>query len=90
MYDSAMMSGLAADPDHFFSTAAGPNASDIYGPPQSALDLYANGAPVAAAESATANAMTGGGTCPVWKRPDVHAAILLIAGAVMIHLHREA
>lgn len=90
MMNAADMSGLVADPDLFFSTAAGPNAIDIYGPTQSALDLYANGAPVSAAESATANAMTGGGGYCWWMRPDVHAVVLLLVGAVMVHLHKEA
>ena len=90
MYNGADFSGLAADPELFFSTAAGPNEADIYGPPQNALDLYANGEPVTASESAVANAMTGGGGYCWWKRPDIHAVILLIVGAVMIHLHKEA
>lgn len=90
MNNTIDMSGLAADPYQFFSTAAGPNEADIYGPPQNALDLYANGAPVSAAESATANAMTGGGGCPWWRRPDLHSVVLILAGALMIHLHREA
>ena len=77
------------DPYMFFSTAAGPDALDLYGPPQGALDLYANGTPVAASESAIANAIGDTGV-PFLRRPDVHSWLLLILGAIMIHLHMEA
>lgn len=77
------------DPYTFFSTAAGPDASDVYGPPQSALDLYADGSPVAGSESAIANNIGSGGG-GFLMRADVHSLILLIAGAVMVHLHMEA
>lgn len=77
------------DPYLFFSTAAGPDASDVYGPPQSALDIYADGSPVAASESAIANSIGSGGAS-FFSRPDVHALAMLILGAVMIHLHQEA
>lgn len=77
------------NPYLFFSTAAGPDASDIFGPPQSALDLYADGSPVASSESAIANSIGSGG-CPLWMRPDLHALGLLVLGAVMVHLHMEA
>jgi len=77
------------DPYTFFSTAAGPDASDIYGPPQSVLDVYADGSPVAGSESAIANSIGSGGA-PFLRRPDVHALGLLILGAVMVHLHMEA
>lgn len=83
------MNSSGIDPYTFFSTAAGPDASDVYGPPQSALDLYADGSPVAGSESAIANAIGSGGA-HIWQRPDVHALILLVAGAVMVHLHMEA
>jgi hypothetical protein len=77
------------DPYLFFSTAAGPDASDVFGPPQGALDLYADGSPVAGSESRIANAIGGGGA-PFFARPDVHALALLIIGSVMVHLHMEA
>lgn len=83
MYD------MNADPMMYFSTAAGPDAMDLYGPPQSTLDIYANGTPMAAAQTAVANSV-GGGSAPFWKRPDVHGLILLVAGAAMVHLHMEA
>lgn len=83
------MNSGGVDPYTFFSTAAGPDASDIYGPPQSALDLYADGSPVAASETAIANSIGSGGA-PFFARADVHALILLVLGAVMVHLHMEA
>lgn len=82
------MNGDGIDPYTFFSTAAGPDASDVYGPPQSALDLYADGSPVAASESAIANSIGSGGAS-FFMRSDVHALALLVLGAVMVHLHME-
>lgn len=78
-----------ADPVYFFSTAAGPDAQDLYGPPQSALDLYANGTPMASAQSAIANSVGSGGA-PFWARADVHAFVLMLLGAAMVHWHMEA
>jgi hypothetical protein len=83
------MNGLDPNPYAFFSTAAGPDAQDLFGPPQNVLDTYADGSPVAASESAIANSIGSGGA-PFWARADVHALILMVAGAVMIHLHMEA
>jgi hypothetical protein len=83
---------ISADPTLFFSTAAGPDAIDLYGPPQGTLDLYADGSPVAAAETAIANgvASQGSGAARFWQRPDVHALLLLVAGAAMVHVHMES
>lgn len=78
------------DPMLFFSTAAGPDAMDLYGPPQGTLDLYSDGTPVAAAQTAIANAVGTGTTAPFWRRADVHALLLLVAGAAMVHAHMEA
>lgn len=83
------MNGNGVDPYLFFSTAAGPDASDVFGPPQGVLDLYADGSPVAASESAIANSVGSGGA-PFFMRQDVHALALLVLGAVMVHLHMEA
>ena len=77
------------DPYMFFSTAAGPDAADVFGPPQNVLDLYADGSPVAASESRIANSIGSGGA-PFLARPDVHALGMLILGAVMVHLHMDA
>lgn len=85
MYDFAQ-----GDPGLFFSTAAGPDAMDLYGPPQGSLDLYADGTPIAASESAIANSVGGGGPRGFLSRPDVHGLALLVLGAVMVHLHMEA
>jgi hypothetical protein len=78
-----------ADPMLFFSTAAGPDAMDLYGPPQSALDLYADGTPMDAAQTAIANTVGSGGA-PWYARADVHALLLMCIGAAMIHFHMEA
>ena len=79
-YNDAMM---------FFSTAAGPDAQDLYGPPQGVLDLYADGTPMAAAQTAIANSVGSGGA-PFWARADVHALGLMVIGAAMIHFHMES
>lgn len=84
------MVDMNPNPMYFFSTAAGPDASDLYGPPQSALDLYANGTPIASAQTAIANGIGNGGRTAFWMRPDVHGLILLVTGAAMVHLHMEA
>lgn len=78
-----------ADPMYFFSTAAGPDAQDLYGPPQGALDLYSDGTPMAAAQSAIANGVGSGGA-PLWARADVHALLLMVVGAAMVHFHMES
>lgn len=83
-------SGLGVNPNLFFSTAAGPNAVDIFGPPPDVLDIWANGIPVSGAQQDTANAGTGGGYCPPWRRRDVHAVMLLFLGGLMIWLHNRS
>lgn len=77
------------DPALFFSTAAGPDAQDLFGPPQGSLDLYGDGTPLSAAEGAVANSVGSGGV-PFWARPGVHALGLLVIGAIMVHRHMEA
>lgn len=86
------MNGLGVDPSLFFSTAAGPNAMDIYGPPSSSLDMYANGVPVTTSQSQIANGVGGGGSSrlPFLGRRDVHGLLFLILGGVMLHLHSKA
>lgn len=80
---------MSANPMYFFSTAAGPDASDLYGPPQGALDLYSDGTPMAASQTAIANSVGSGGA-PFWARADFHALLLMTVGAVMVHLHMES
>lgn len=82
-------SGLSADPNMFFSTAAGPNAVDIFGPPSDVLDIWANGMPVSSAQQEAANIGTGGETCPIWRRRDVHSLLLMGLGAFMIWAHNK-
>ena len=78
------------DPLEYFTTAAGPSVSDVAGPPLSVLDSYADGTPIAAAQSAAANAV-GGATHTRWfHRGDVQAFAILAAGAVLIHLYATA
>ncbi len=81
---------MSADPMLFFSTAAGPDAQDLYGPSQSVLDVYANGAPMSAAQTAIANSVGGSGGAPWYARGDVHALAFMVVGAVMVHLHMES
>lgn len=84
-------SGLSANPNLFFSTAAGPNAADIYGPPAEVLDIWSNGIPVSASQEASANNTmgAGSGTCPIWQRRDVHALALIFLGSFAIWLHNN-
>lgn len=82
------MNGNGVDPYLFFSTAAGPTMADMYGPPSSVLDNYADGTPVARSETAISNAIGGGGG-RWFQRADVHALGMLLIGAVMVHLHME-
>lgn len=85
-------SSLAADPAMFFSTAAGPNAIDIYGPPAGVLDMYSNGVPVSQAQSQMAQGLGDGGVAktPLLARRDVHAAFFLLLGLWMLHAHARA
>lgn len=82
-------SGLSVNPNLFFSTAAGPNASDIYGPPPDVLDIWANGMPVSAAQENVSN--MGGGLigCPWYMRRDMHSLLFIGVGAFMIWLHNK-
>lgn len=84
------MMDFNANPELFFSTAAGPDAQDLYGPPLGVLDLYGDGTPVAAAQTAIANSVGGSGGAPLWARADVHALLMLVVGAAMVHAHMEA
>lgn len=78
-----------ASPDvaQFFATSAGPDVSDLIGPPLSVFDMYGDGTPVDSAQSAVAS---GGGKLAWYQRPDIHGAILLGIGAVMIHMYANA
>jgi hypothetical protein len=67
----------------FFATAAGPDASEIFGPPGNVLDVYADGSPVAGAEQGIAGGGGGGG--PWYLRHDVHALAMLAVGVFLIH-----
>lgn len=86
MYDDL----FSPDPMEYFSTAAGPNATDIVGPPLSVLDTYADGTPVGAAQQAVANGVGGGKHSHWWHRGDVQALGIMVAGAALIHLYATA
>jgi len=72
-----------ADAARYFSTAAGPDVSEIYGPPGNVLDVYADGSPIAGAEQQIAQG--GGARGPFWMRQDVHALAALVVGIFLIH-----
>lgn len=81
-----MFPGIS-DADMYFATAAGPDVSDILGPPDNVLDIYADGSPISMSEQTIAAG--GPGNLPFFARGDVHALLLLVAGCVMIHLYAE-
>lgn len=87
-----IMGDLAPDPYNFFSTAAGPDPSDLIGPPQNALDVYGDGSPMAAyqAQAGADKAMGGAGGGSFLGRPDVKAFVLLVIGVFMLHAHMKA
>lgn len=78
------------DPMEYFATAAGPSVADVAGPPLSVLDTYADGTPIAAAQSAAANAVGGATHSHWWHRGDVQALGIMALGAVLIHLYAVA
>ena len=90
-----MARGTNADfgpnPYAFFGTAAGPDISDLAGPPGDILDTYVDGTPMEYASSALSNRSGGG---PVHTsflhRGDLHALILTVIGAWMIHRYTRA
>lgn len=83
-----MYPDMVGVPDLFFSTAAGPDVSDIIGPPQGVLDVYADGSPISQAES-TISQSGGGGAFNWWQRGDVHALIIGAIGVALIHAYTQ-
>lgn len=83
-----------SNPYAFFSTAAGPDTSDLYGPPMNVLDTYLDGTPVAQSEQYLQNAApSGSGTFGLrgfFARADVKAALVFAAGVTMLHLHMNS
>ncbi len=73
---------FGADPVAFFGTAAGPNASDLYGPPNGVLDSYVDGTPMAVAQATADSSLPSGG---LLQRRDVHALIAMVIGGAMIY-----
>jgi len=91
MLDSQLMQDLYPDPFEFFSTAAGPDMSDLVGPPPDVLDVYPNGTPMASAQSAIANSVGSGPSLgPFWTRTDVKALAVLTLGLFMLHAHMRS
>lgn len=74
----------------YFSTVAGPNATDLVGPPLSVLDTYADGTPIGAAQQTIANSVGAGRHSHWWHRGDVHALAFMVGGAALIHLYATA
>lgn len=81
---------FSPDPMEYFSSVAGPSINDVAGPPLSVLDSYADGTPIAAAQSSIANAVGGGSHTSWFHRGDVQALAIAVAGAVLIHLYAVA
>ncbi len=90
--DYEVMYDLNPNPYAFFSTAAGPDISDLVGQPGSVLDVYPDGSPMASEQSGIANAVGGGvdGLPPFFKRRDVKALIMLGVGLWMLHQHMRS
>ncbi len=82
-----MAINYGADAARYFSTAAGPDVSEIFGPPGNVLDVYADGSPIAGAEQQIARG--SGVTGPFWRRHDVHALAALVVGIFLIHQYTE-
>jgi len=76
-----------ANPNLYFATAAGPDVSDLVGPPLGVLDVYGDGTPMARAASQQASAVGkgAGGSTAFYKRADVQSFAILLLGAWMIH-----
>ena len=72
------------NPNLYFSTAAGPDVSDLVGPPLGVLDVYGDGTPLARAQ-APSMAHGSGGSTPFYRRADVQSFAVLLLGAWMIH-----
>ena len=91
---SDLFDDTQSNPYAFFDTAAGPDTSDIYGPPMNVLDTFLDGTPVAQSEQYLQNATpTGGGTFGLrgfFSRGDVKSALVFIAGLTMLHLHMNS
>ena len=72
------------NPNLFFATAAGPDISDLVGPPLGVLDVYGDGTPMAHAAHASGGT-GGGGSTAFYKRADVQSFAALLLGLWMIH-----
>lgn len=92
MIEYDLYAATESNPYAFFDTAAGPDVSDIYGPPMNALDTFLDGSPVAMSEQYLQNQtpMGSGGMSSWLRRPDVHSFIVLAIGLTMLHLHMKA
>lgn len=89
--DYDIMQDLAPDPYAFFSTAAGPDTSDLVGPPGAILDVYTDGSSIAASETGIANTVGAGGGLPsFWKRRDIRYLIVLAIGLWMLNRHMKS
>lgn len=94
MISDDLFSATESNPYMFFDTAAGPDTSDIYGPPMNVLDTFLDGSPVAQSEQYLQNTTpTGSGSFGLrglFGRADVRSGLLFIAGLVMLHLHMNS
>lgn len=87
-----MVPDLSAMPLAYFTTAAGPDSQDLYGPPGGLLDVYGDGTPLAQAESVVSHAGTGtgGGGVPWWQRADVVGFAMLVGGSFLVWRYLRA
>ncbi len=85
-----MYPGLQGNPNLWFSTAAGPDVSDLVGPPLGVLDVYGDGTPMATSAHAQAVGNGGGGATAFYMRADVQSFAVLLVGLWMIHRYARA
>lgn len=86
-----MVPDLSAMPFTYFSTAAGPDSSDLFGPPGSILDTYGDGTPLAVDEAAISGAGVGGAApTPFFLRADVVGLVAAVVGGFLVYKYLEA
>ena len=95
MVSEDLFDATQSNPWAFFDTAAGPDTTDIYGPPMNVLDTFLDGSPVAMSEQYLQNQTPGVGSgsfslSGLFGRADVRAFITLGLGLAMLHLHMNS
>lgn len=91
-----LFNSTESNPYAFFDTAAGPDTTDLYGPPMSVLDTFLDGSPVAMSEQYLQNQTPGAkgsgtwGLSSLFGRSDVRSALVLGLGLFMLHMHMNS